>query len=43
MAPITLLDAHVLYPSPSLIRNLVMHCATRSLIATHWTANIHEE
>ena len=41
MAPITLLDANVLYPS--LIRNLLMHCATRGLIAARWTAAIHEE
>ena len=41
MPPITLLDANVLYPS--LIRNLLMHCATRGLIAARWTAAIHEE
>lgn len=41
MAPVALLDANVLYPS--LIRNLLMHCATDGLIAARWTAAIHEE
>ena len=41
MGPVSLLDANVLYPS--LIRNLLMHCATNGLIAARWTSVIHEE
>ena len=41
MGPVSLLDANVLYPS--LIRNLLMHCATSGLIAARWTNAIHEE
>lgn len=41
MGPVSLLDANVLYPS--LIRNLMMHCATSGLMAARWTNAIHEE
>ncbi|GHG09416.1 hypothetical protein GCM10017783_22460 [Deinococcus piscis] len=41
MGSVSLLDANVLYPS--LIRNLLMHCATSGLIAARWTNTIHEE